>query len=72
MSERHSHSSGSSIFLGWTLVVEIVALSLTSIICFPPYGFDSELESFSDSEYFNSATSDYLKQHSLVLFQEIL
>jgi hypothetical protein len=50
---------------------QMVALGSTSIICFPLsfplLGSDSESEHASDSEAFNSATSDCLARHSLVL-----
>ena len=51
-----SGSSGSSL---WILVVEMVALGSTSIIYFPLFS-NSELEHASDSEAFNSGSSDYL------------
>jgi hypothetical protein len=74
--KRRSTSSGYSGSSFWIFVVETMALGSTSIICFPlsfPLsGFDSESEHAFDSEAFNSATSDFLARHSLVLWVELL
>jgi hypothetical protein len=74
--KRRSASSGSSGSSFWIFVVATMALGSASIICFPlsfPLsGSDSESEHASDSEAFNSATSDCLARHSLVLWVELL
>jgi hypothetical protein len=74
--KRHSASSGSSGSSFWIFVVVTMALGSTSIIyfplSFPLSGSDSELEHASDSEAFNSATSECLARHSLVLSVELL
>jgi hypothetical protein len=74
--KRCSASSGSSGSSLWIFVVATMALGSASIICFPfsfPLsGSDSESEHASNSEAFNSATSDCLARHSDVLWVELL
>ena len=74
--KRRSASSGSSGSSFWIFMVATMVLGSASIICFPlsfPLsGSDSESEHASNSEAFNSATSDCLARHSLVLWVELL
>ena len=70
--KRRSPSSSYSGWLGQILVVATVAQGSTSIIHFPPVGFDSKSESTFDSEAFSSSMSDFLERHSSVLCQGIL
>jgi hypothetical protein len=70
--KRRSASSGSSGSSLWIFVVATMALGSASIIYFPLSGSNLELEHASDSEAFNSATSDCLARHSLVLWVVLL
>ena len=70
--KRRSPSSGSSSSLGWSLVVEMVAPSSTSMIYLPLSGSSSESESASNSKAFTSATSDCFERQSTVLCQGLL
>jgi hypothetical protein len=69
--KRRYASSGYSGSSFWIFVVATMALGSASIIyfllSFPLSDFDSESEHASDSEAFNSGTSDWLARHSLVL-----
>jgi len=70
--KRCSPSFGSSCSLGYSLVVEKVALGCASMIHLPLSGSDSKLEPASDSEAFTSATSDCFKWQSTWLCQGLL
>ena len=70
--KRHYPSSGSSRSLGWSLVVETMALGSASMICLPLSGSDSESELASDSKAFTSTTRDYFERQSTILCQGLL
>jgi hypothetical protein len=70
--KRRSPSSGSSGSPGWSLVVATVALGSASMIRLALSSSGSESEPASDSEAFNSATSDCFERQSAVLCQGLL
>jgi hypothetical protein len=59
--KRRSPSFGSSSSLGWSLVVETVALGSALMIYLPLSGFESESELASDLEAFTSTTNDFFE-----------
>jgi hypothetical protein len=70
--KRCSPCSGLSGSLGWSLVVETVALGSMSMICLPFSGSSSYLEHTYDLEAITFATNDCFEQQSKVLCQGLL
>jgi hypothetical protein len=74
--KRNFASSGSFGSSFWIFVVAMMVLGSASIIyfllSFPLLDSSSEMEHTSNSEAFNSATSDFLARHSLVLWVNLL